>query len=121
MGTPGLQELDMCQGWAGLTAWAWLVMGKPSTSTSLPATVSTLLSLPADLSAAQTMWQNMAPVAYGLSSSHLHRDSSFWVSIPKSQGRFPIGLACTRCPPLNQSTAAREGSFTSMVDSAGTM
>lgn len=105
----------------GWTHSLGLVVGKPSTSTSLPATVSTLLSLPADLSAAQTMWQNVAAVAYGLSSSHLHRDSSFWVSIPKSQGRFLIGLACTRCPPLNQSTAAREGSFTSMVDSAATM
>lgn len=93
-----------------------------SRSTSLPAAASTRLSLPAGLSAPWVTWQNVAPVAYGVSSSHLHRDDSFlWVPVPKSPGRFLIGLACIRCLPLDQSTAAREGLFARMVDSVVTM
>lgn len=114
MGLPGLQELDMGQGWAGLTvsAWWWGTREGFSlflTSTSLSAIASPLFSLPAGVSAPQATGQNVVPVACGLSSSHPHRDSSFWVPIPKSQGRFLIGSACIRCLPLNQSTAAREG------------
>lgn len=81
----------------------------PPFSTSLSAIASPLFSLPAGVSAPQATGQNVVPVACGLSSSHPHRDSSFWVPIPKSQGRFLIGSACIRCLPLNQSTAAREG------------
>lgn len=47
-------------------------------SISIPAVVSTLLSLPTGLSASRTTWQNVTSVAYGLSSGHLHGDASFF-------------------------------------------
>lgn len=101
-----------------------VTMGNPGCAFSLSraptflAAAAMLPSLSADLPAPPATWQNVAPAVHGLSSSHLHRDSSYsWVPVPKSQGRFLIGLAC-RCLPPDQSG---EELFASMVDSAVSM